>query len=1297
MKAAGAILMVIMLSAGAYADTRAQPDGWSEFTQRVSSLYAQGEYDRAVAEAKRALQAAEEKYGAEHSNVGLYLNYLGELHRTLGQGDLAEPMYLRALAIAEKAHGLESADVAGILGNLARLYNDQGRYTQAEPLLRRSLAIDEKFLGPEHPYVAISLNNLALVLRSLGQFAQAEPLARRALAIKEQHVGPEHPDVAVFLLGLGALLSDQCRYAQAEELYERSRAILEKNLGPEHPDVANSLSGLAALYSAQGRYAQMEPLLQRALAIQQKFVGPEHSNVANILANLAESYVSQGRYAQAEPLHQRALALFEKTLGPEHPSVAYSLSYLASLHADLAEYATAETLFQRALAIRERAFGQEHPEVAKSLNDLASLYLDQGRFAEAEPFFRRALAILEKTLGPGHRHVGVSLRNLASWHMSQGRFAEAEALYRRSQAISEATLGPEHPDFAYSLGAWAASLGRQGRYAQAETLCGRALAILEKTFGPEHPNVAAVLHSLAQLHRAQGHFGHAGLLLWRALAARENALGPEHPHVADSLNDLAVVFQEQGQYARVESLHQRALTIRVKALGPEHPEVAVSLHNLAGLYGIQGQFAKAESLFQRSLVIKEKSLGPEHNDLATSLIGLAGLYRDQGLYSQAEPLYRRALAIQEQALGSEHPDAAVILNNLAGLYKEQGQNAKAEAMFERALAIRQRALGPEHPDVADDLVNLAHLDFIRGDSSDSVELFDRAARVFETARLVVGSGLERATFRDSPYAWLAASNLMSGNLAEAWPAAERNLGRVLADLLLRSAGRPLTSLEMAREDSLKRLLVELENRLAALNRPAPGSGVSVEEQQSVRLRYLDAQAALRRFQHELSDKYPVAEGQAFPLERLQAALLGKSALVGWLDVAVRPDSLLSWAYVVTAGGPVTWVRLADDTVDDPTTPAFPLPMEGRREPRLHRLAHHRRQSLADPRSQDRFSARLAYALSAARIHPVLPLLEGVENLIVVPSGVMDYNPVESLVDEQGRYLADRFAISYVPSATIYTWLHEQEPSGKPGGKEARSLLLGDPPFTSAQQAAMTREEPLILAAMSRAVAPDTLREARAGDGRAIACLPRLPSTRSEVGAIASMSSASTVLLGSDASEQELTRLALSGELAHFGTLHLATHALADPEQPERSCLILSQVDLPDAYAAAVSGERLYDGRLTVEEILREWKLEADLVTLSACETGLGRQVSGEGMVGFAHAFLQAGARSLLVSLWKVDDKATSLLMTRFYENLWLRDLPKAAALREAKAWLREYVDDMGERPYEHPFFWSAFVLIGVRD
>jgi CHAT domain-containing protein len=239
-------------------------------------------------------------------------------------------------------------------------------------------------------------------------------------------------------------------------------------------------------------------------------------------------------------------------------------------------------------------------------------------------------------------------------------------------------------------------------------------------------------------------------------------------------------------------------------------------------------------------------------------------------------------------------------------------------------------------------------------------------------------------------------------------------------------------------------------------------------------------------------------------------------------------------------------------------------------------------------------------------------------------------------------------------------------------------------------------------------APDSLlqRSAVSGNSDALERLPRLPATRREVEDLSKLSRHATVLLGPDASEQRLVAMAGSGELGKYRVIHLATHAWVNPERPEESSLFLSRVDLPDPLEAAEKGERIYDSRLTAKEILQEWKLDADLVTLSGCQTALGQRVAGEGYIGFAHAFLQAGARSLLLSLWPVEDRATSLLMQRFYGNLFGkarddrgarsddRPMTKRDALREAKTWLREYRDEDGYHPYTEPYYWASFVLVG---
>jgi CHAT domain-containing protein len=240
----------------------------------------------------------------------------------------------------------------------------------------------------------------------------------------------------------------------------------------------------------------------------------------------------------------------------------------------------------------------------------------------------------------------------------------------------------------------------------------------------------------------------------------------------------------------------------------------------------------------------------------------------------------------------------------------------------------------------------------------------------------------------------------------------------------------------------------------------------------------------------------------------------------------------------------------------------------------------------------------------------------------------------------------------------------------------------------------------------------------------------LPGTRREVEALARLFGRADTLLGEQASAARLAGLAERGELAGYRYLHLATHGLADAEHPLESFLALASGDPSDTLEHLSSPA---PGRLTAGEILGRWRLDADLVVLSACSSGLGRYERGEGYIGFAQALLLAGARSLVLSQWEVDDEATALLMVRFYENLLgkrkgVKAMAPAAALQEAKDWLRGLSRreaqrcaarlaagvlrgsegearplgkgqtaplPAGERPFAHPHYWAAFVLVGA--
>lgn len=431
-----------------------------------------------------------------------------------------------------------------------------------------------------------------------------------------------------------------------------------------------------------------------------------------------------------------------------------------------------------------------------------------------------------------------------------------------------------------------------------------------------------------------------------------------------------------------------------------------------------------------------------------------------------------------------------------------------------------------------------------------------------------------------------------------------------------------------------------------------------------------------------------SQGKA-SLEAIQRVLSPREAILGWIEASQggAVPRVRMWAYLVRREGEVTWAPIhAPDATD------------------FCRRLRDFRATLVPSRSALGVEDDPALAAEAARlgdecIGGIRESLKGLETLIVVPSSSMAGLPVEALRDREGTLIGERFVVSYAPSASVLTWLVARR-AEKDAGEVA--LFVGDPPFRSEHVAAMASADAAVSMALDEAT-PDAvvLRDAMYADPEALGRLPRLVWSRREVESASSCFEKPEVLLGAHASESSLRSLSNDQALERFDVVHIATHALIDGDDPFNSALVLSQVAADDENA---TDDRM-DGLLTGAEIAAGWKLNARLVTLSSCETAAGRVQRGEGTIGFTYPFLAAGARCMLLSLWRVDDEATALLMQRFYKSWHCNAenpaagarapaMTKAAALRDAKLWLRTLEDDQGRRRFEHPYYWSGFVLVG---
>ena len=878
---------------------------------------------------------------------------------------------------------------------------------------------------------------------------------------------------------------------------------------------------------------------------------------------------------------------------------------------------------------------------------------------EAIRLVEEQLAIKRKYFGQAEKEIVETIAIAAFFYDYSGDAAKAEEYYREALSIDIKVLGENHPDVATVLTNLGILLHENGQLEEVAGMYRQAYAIFSTVYGEEDENTVWTLSSFASLLKDLGDLSASEVMFRRVIAVNRKLYGDINSEVAANMNGLATVLLTKGEVSSAEPFLRESLVIYTE-LGEEYDvDRALTMINLASLLQDVENYAESESFYREALGILEGKFGEDHELVAVCYNNIADLLHDMGDYRSAEELYRKALKIRTALSGDEHPETAVMLLNLARNIRDDIRYNESEKIYSYALSMLKKLLGDDHPHISMCLYSLSNLYAVQGRYEEADRILGEVLRIYELSRSRLFAGLSRATFQRSPYSNLANANLALGRQKKAWPATEMELARILAELLSVSGAEPMTEGEKAESDSLDREMGEIESRVAVLQESLrKNQDKAIAEQlDDERGRLAEARVSWMVLRQTLADKYPMSGESVFSLERIKKSMPDRSAIIGWLDVEEKKGEYASWVYVIKKKGEVKWARL-DNTGEMGTISPF-----GKTE-RFRRML-----SAVDGSVN---SVKLeAREMWKSRMKPLYGELKGITDLIVIASGAMLGIPVEVLVDDSGNYLSEKFRISYAPSATLYSWLREGRVEKDSGRGPA--LLVGDPPFAGENAS-------LELKALSS-----------------------LPGSRSEIEAISSIIESSQVLLGEDAAEQNIVSMARDGRIGVFSILHFSTHALLDSERPVRSSLVLSQADLPDQLEAALGGRRIYDGLLSVGEIVNEFDLNADLVVLSACETGLGQKIGGEGYIGFAHALFQAGARSMILSLWKVDDEATSILMKRFYENYMgafdderdgRRGMPmsKVRALDEAKKYTRGL--SAGGHSFEHPGFWSAFILIG---
>lgn len=1061
---------------------------------------------------------------------------------------------------------------------------------------------------------------------------------------------------------LGFLARTQERYSQALNYYEEALQLLWKtHQQKSHPAIANVLNQIGMVYQNQDRLKQSVQYYQNALKmLETLFPKRPHPEKSEVLNNLGVVYSVQNEYQQAHFFLLKALKIHLQIYREKpHPQLAQILNNLGAVSQEQNEAQQAKKYYQQALTIRQKLYSnQPHPDLARSLNNVGSIYQKQRNYQKAKKYYRQALNIYEKVFpDQAHAQFAQLLDNFGVVHHQQGNYQQAKKLLQKALRMRQ-KLHPTKPS----------------------------------------PELAHSLNNLGVLYHNLGDEQQAMKYHQRALKMRRKLYDEIHSDVAQSLNNLAGIYQARKNYSQAEKLFQQALKIREKLYAEElHADLAISLNNVGGIHHRQGDYDQAKKYYHQALEVRKKLYPDEsHPTLARSLSNLGGLHHSQREYQQAKKYYRHAIDLFEEIYNDTlHPQMAQTLYNLSICLHDEKDFREALKVCNKAL--RQLLLTKSSEEVELETLQVTQLQILpetanvlhfRGrlqqylaNQDKDPKLLRKAARsmglamkvvnrlrhdVFQTeeSKLEAGATREYLTFqRLLVYRKLFSLEQNPTDLTAAFTAIEEGRAQLLLQAITKSRAsllgkvpEQLRSKEQQLLTQLRKIDLQIQDALQQERRKVFGTLQLLYQQRSV------LEEKLQELIVNIESQHPQYAALRYPkpcnLEQALDSLHDNE--VALMFVLGVKDSL------------VFLLEKSDGQTVKPEENITIAHLPFGREPLEEHLAVLLDTGTLQLTPRAKFLARNLYAKLLA---PVSEKIKGKDLLIVADGALWDL-PFELLVEE-GKYLIENHHIRYAPSLTALYWLR-QWARNRPRLPDEPLWAMGDPIF-SATDPRLTGNEAALKVEMSSAVREILRREKGKIRG---ASFDRLEATQVEVKALAQMLNppVQNVVLGKQATERTIKKSSQEGKLARCRFLHFATHGVLGLAQGLPPGLVLSQLDIePDD-----KGIGRNDGYLRLDEVTH-LELNADLVVLSACHTGQGELYAGEGVVGLSRAFLYAGTRGVIASLWSVADRETALLMVEAYTRLSKgRSTPEA--FREAKLKMIQ--------EGKAPFFWAPFILLG---
>lgn len=948
--------------------------------------------------------------------------------------------------------------------------------------------------------------------------------------------------------------------------------------------------------------------------------------IADVSYKIGRANRKLSKFEDADRCLTRALKMHQQ-LGDDE-AAGLDLTEWAVSRERVGAYDEALDLTAKALAINEKTGNRD--ALARTLENFANTYYRQGNYTKAIEFFNRSIP---HAVESGNKETLMNIRqNMGQVYFVLNEFDKALECYDKSMKLAEEIGDP------------------------------RLLGVIQG-------NQAILYWSLGELEKARSTFE-------KNLVPFEQAGFKQH--LANTYENLGAVEMDLGDYGKAQQYLLKSLELAGEL--KDNGLAAVSMNSLASLHIDLANYDLAQDYLQRSIQLSQET--GERREAATTMKYLGQVFEMQRRYQEALELYGKALKVNNE-LGEKNR-IANSLEAIGDVYEKMGDHDRALQNHKEALALRETVadrvgigssnmkIGWSHYNKGD-LVDAENafttsIDTLRdagsqlllwralygkavvyrdtGKTAEATELMKEAVGSIEKLRSTVELPEQRWSYLEDKvkvFEDLVQLLVQTHDLPGAFEYAEKSKARAFLDLLMEARVNPDQSLNTAQYSRKRQLIakmVDLNTHIQEQYQTTPQDKGAIRQLKEKENRLNDEyQKIMVRIRAENPRYEQLQRPQALKLAAAQSMIDSRTAIAEYF--VGKKNSVL---FLITSGN----LR------------AFNLPGDEKLNQQVHELV----QAIQKPETAMDLSTgsfaryrEIAALIYAETLKPAENLLRGKARLIVIPDGALNYVPFEALLTVGADsadfstlpYLALRYEIQYAPSVSALAALRE---SNRPHTRTKDLIAFADPDISGSNQ--------------SQPVGA-VFREWSAS-------LANLPYARAEVDAISGLYPAKrvTVFTGKDASESNVKK----ADLKEYRVLHFASHGLIDEEQPQFSALVLTP------------GDSREDGFFTMREVF-DLKLDADLVVLSACKSGLGKQVRGEGIAGLSRAFFSAGTSNVLVSLWNVYDLSTSQFMTSFYQRLQEKGVTKAAALQQARAQM------IHSEKFSHPYYWAPFILIGA--